>query len=144
MSQGPAPQNYPGGPPARGGGPGRAIAIIAGVLVVVIILLGGGTFLAVRGGAFDQAGKDLRANFDAGFAKSFFPSMHDGCVKSASARSAELGSDKIETYCSCVVEAARAKLSVADLEGLTFNPNAEPGISTIRAMADSCRAKLGP
>lgn len=141
MSLGPAPQNYPGGPPARGG-PGRAIAIIAGVLLVTIVLGGGVAFLAFRSGAFDQAGKALRGKFDEGFAKSFFPSMHDGCVKSASARSTELGSDKIEAYCSCVVEGAKAKLSVADLEAMSLNTNAEPGASTIRNLAESCRDKL--
>jgi len=143
MSDGPAP----GADPARTAAAQRqrlwlivigvsAFAFV-GLIAIVILTVG-------------SSGK-IAESFNEGFAKSYFPAMHDGCIKTATAKLAGSGRDpatdgdstKIESYCTCVVDGTRARLALADLQAMTLNHAAEPAASTIKSIALECKGKSG-
>jgi hypothetical protein len=137
MSDGPAPETDPARIAAAQSRRIWLIAIgagafaIIGLIAAVVVIVG-------------SSGKIVES-FNEGFAKSFFPAMHDSCVKSATAQLADPAapgaSARVETYCTCVVDGTRARLSLPDLQAMTLNHAAEPAASTMKSIALECRDK---
>jgi hypothetical protein len=128
---------------------------VARTRIIWVSAIGIGAFVIVgaitAGIALMAPGSSFHESYDQGFARTFFPSMHDSCVKAATAKLSQPGRDpatdgdgaKIETYCSCLADTTRTRVSLADLQAMTLNRAAEPGASAIKTIADECRVKVG-
>lgn len=114
----------------------RGRKIVIGVVVVLF-----GIFLGV---AFNM--KSIIEGYKSGRDAAFFTSFRESCLSSAKQSVTSNGGDatalqpKIEAYCDCAIQEAKARIPSEQLQ--TLDPNSPEGQSKMAEVIQACLPKL--